>query len=168
MSAPSKKSVKVRSSLTQHKKEDQTARTRSVDAASVKKRQVAALPFRKSTTGETEVLLITSRETGRFIIPKGWPMKRLSNAEAAAREAYEEAGVVGKSKHRPVGEYLYWKRLDRKFELIRVEVFALEVAKQRSEWPEKGTRQSRWLSPQAAAKLVEEPGLVSILRDFRG
>jgi 8-oxo-dGTP pyrophosphatase MutT (NUDIX family) len=75
------------------------------------RRQIAALPFRRTTAGEIEILLITSRETGRFIIPKGWPMKRLSDPDAAAREAYEEAGVVGKVQRKPICDYLYWKRL---------------------------------------------------------
>jgi 8-oxo-dGTP pyrophosphatase MutT (NUDIX family) len=129
-------------------------------------RQVAALPFRRTADGDVEVLLITSRETGRYIIPKGWPMKRLSDSDAAAKEAFEEAGVIGKIKRRPIGDYIYWKRLERSFELLKVEVYALEVQKQRKEWPEKSSRKCEWLSPKDAAKVVSEPGLSNLLKAF--
>src|SRR5580658_9664578 len=77
-------------------------------AQAAERLQIAALPSRRTAAGGVEVLLITSRETGRFIIPKGWPMKQLSDPDAAAREAYEEAGVVGKVKRKPIGDYFYW------------------------------------------------------------
>lgn len=130
------------------------------------RRQVAALPFRRSPSG-IEILLITSREGGRFIIPKGWPMKRLTDPGAAAREAYEEAGVAGKIKRRPVGDYLYRKRLEGRFELVRVTVYALEVQVQHADWPEKGARQLRWVPRNEAAPLVEEPGLMRLLSEFK-
>ena len=132
------------------------------------RRQVAALPFRWTGSGAVQILLITSRETGRFLIPKGWPMKRLSDPDAAAREAYEEAGVVGKIQNQPIGDYVYWKRLESRFELLKVAVYPLEVHKQRGDWPEKGVRQCRWLSCADAAALVDEPGLVALLRQFEG
>jgi 8-oxo-dGTP pyrophosphatase MutT (NUDIX family) len=132
----------------------------------VARRQVAALPFRRTPSG-IEILLITSRESGRFIIPKGWPMKRLSDPGAAAREAYEEAGVAGKIRRRPIGDYLYRKRLDGRFDLVRVTVYALEVQVQHADWPEKGARQLRWTPRKEAASLVEEPGLMRLLREFR-
>ncbi len=138
-----------------------------VTRAPSERRQIAALPFRKTASGEIEVLLITSRETGRFIIPKGWPMKRLSGAEAAAKEAYEEAGVVGKVKREPIGAYSYWKRLERTFELLNVDVYALEVHEQRADWPEKGSRLLGWLRPEDAARLVDEPALITLIEKFR-
>jgi len=131
------------------------------------KRQVGALPFRRTPSGEIEVLLITSRETGRYIIPKGWPMKRFSDPDAAAREAFEEAGVVGKIQRKPIGDYLYWKRLERAFELLKVDVYALDVRKQQPDWPEKSARKSGWQSLEDAATLVDEPGLVALLGKFR-
>lgn len=134
--------------------------------AAVERRQVAALPFRRTPSG-IEILLITSRESGRFIIPKGWPMKRLTEAGAAAREAYEEAGVAGKIKRRPIGDYLYRKRLDGHFEVVRVTVYALEVQVQHADWPEKGARQLRWVPRKEAAPLVEEPGLMRLLSEFK-
>jgi 8-oxo-dGTP pyrophosphatase MutT (NUDIX family) len=126
------------------------------------RRQVAALPFRRTAAGEIEILLITSRETGRLIIPKGWPMKRLKDADAAAKEAYEEAGVIGKVRRKPIGDYLYWKRLERSFEFLKVDVYPLEVRDQRTDWPEKGSRKWGWFNLDAAAALVSEPGLVSL------
>ena len=57
-------------------------------------RQFAALPF-SPREGETMVMLVTSRETHRWILPKGWAEKRLTGPELAAKEAFEEAGLVG-------------------------------------------------------------------------
>ena len=72
--------------------------------------QVAALCWRRSGKG-LKILLITSRDTGRWVIPKGWPMRNRSNAQAAAREAYEEAGLRGDVSERSVGIYTYLKAL---------------------------------------------------------
>eukprot|EP01037_Dinobryon_pediforme_P043882 gene43882-55248_t len=74
-------------------------------------RQVAALPVIKTATGETRVVLMTSRETRRWVIPKGWPITGLKNHEAAAREAFEEVGLVGAIGKKPIGSYQYFKRM---------------------------------------------------------
>ncbi len=74
------------------------------------RKQVAALPVRLDAAGQPRVLLITSRETRRFIVPKGWPMKGRKDYRAAAIEAQQEAGVIGRVHKKPVGSYLYWKR----------------------------------------------------------
>lgn len=129
--------------------------------------QVAALPYRKTASGHIEVLLITSRETGRFIIPKGWPMKRLSDPDAAAKEAYEEAGVLGKVEPQSIGTYSYWKRLERTFELLKVDVYTLKVRKQRENWPEKAARMLRGLPTRHAAALIDEPELITLIKTFR-
>src|SRR5205085_5647367 len=87
--------------------------------------QSAALPWRRTGKGDLEVLLITSRETRRWVIPKGWPIKGKSSAKSAAREAFEEAGVTGKVKKSPVGTYAYDKRLKNgRLQRVRVTVFA--------------------------------------------
>ena len=91
--------------------------------------QVAALPFRIKD-GKIEVLLVTSRETKRWLIPKGWPMKGKKPHKAAAQEAEEEAGVKGEIKNKPLGSYDYWKRRAAHFDLCRVNVYPLEVSKQ--------------------------------------
>ena len=105
-----------------------------VDARAQKEQysQVAALPFRIKD-GKVEVLLVTSRETKRWLIPKGWPMKGKKPHKAAAQEA-EEAGVKGEIKQKPLGYYDYWKRRATHFDLCRVDVYPLEVSKQLRSW----------------------------------
>jgi 8-oxo-dGTP pyrophosphatase MutT (NUDIX family) len=107
-----------------------------------------------------EVLLVTSRDTGRWIIPKGWLEKGTK-----PREAFEEAGVVGKVQKAPVGSYTYTKRLSaRKSVECKVDVFLLKVDQDLDEWPEKGQRQKEWMSPSQAALQISEDGLVEILQ----
>src|ERR1700680_1709129 len=127
--------------------------------------QFAALPFRIGTGGRPEIMLLTSRETGRWVIPKGWPIQGLKPREVAAREAYEEAGLVGSiTSKRPVGIYHYEKQLPEGGLLCEVRVFLFRVDQQLDDWPEKGQRQTRWLDPAEAAALVNEGGLAEIVR----
>jgi 8-oxo-dGTP pyrophosphatase MutT (NUDIX family) len=101
-------------------------------------------------------------------LPKGWPEPELGPAENAAREAFEEAGVVGKISAESIGSYHYLKeRKDGGGIPCSVEVFALEVTKQLDEWPEKGGRKFSWLPVDQAAAHLAEPGLRQILEDFR-
>jgi 8-oxo-dGTP pyrophosphatase MutT (NUDIX family) len=131
-------------------------------------KQVAALCWRASPKGAgLEVLLVTSLNTKRWIVPKGWPEADLTPAENAAREAFEEAGVTGKIAARPVGHYHYLKaKKDGGGVPCSVDVFALAVTKQLDDWPEKGARALAWLSLDKAAARVSEPGLRQVLRDF--
>ena len=132
------------------------------------KQQYAALPIRVKEGGDLEVLLLTSRDTGRWIIPKGWPGRRLTPRAAAAREAYEEAGIEGSIRPPdPVGRYHYAKRLEAGEIRIKVKVFLLHVERQLDTWPEQDQRRTRWLSPEQAAELVDEPELAAILRAAR-
>jgi 8-oxo-dGTP pyrophosphatase MutT (NUDIX family) len=125
--------------------------------------QVAALPYRAGATAP-QVMLITSRDTGRWIIPKGWPTQRLSRRAVAAREAYEEAGLRGKVGKHPVGTYCYEKRLSAGRSVsCHVTVFLLEVKRQLDDWPEKQDRQRTWLTPEEAAARVEEAELSQLL-----
>ncbi|MEJ1160304.1 NUDIX hydrolase [Prosthecomicrobium sp. N25] len=127
--------------------------------------QYAALPFRRESG--LEVMLVSSRETRRWVIPKGWPMKGLKPHAAAAREALEEAGLEGKVGKQAIGSYTYGKRMpDGSVVSCRVEVYPLEVAKQRKAWPEKGERTTRWFSAEEAAGAVEESELGELIRDF--
>ncbi len=128
------------------------------------RKQVAALPVRLDAEGRTRVLLITSRETQRFIVPKGWPMKGHKDYRAAAIEAQEEAGIIGRVGKKPIGSYTYWKRRADHFDLCRVRVFLLDVDRQLPAWREKGQRQGAWFLVDDAANLVDEAGLVAILR----
>lgn len=132
-------------------------------------RQYAALPWRLRPDGDVEVLLITSRETRRWVIPKGWPMKAFRPHQAAAREAWEEAGVEGRSGARKIGVFDYDKRLSGgQLQPVRVEVYPLEVLEVHEIWPEAHERQRQWMPPSEAAALVDESGLASLLGAFEG
>jgi 8-oxo-dGTP pyrophosphatase MutT (NUDIX family) len=132
-------------------------------AKSKPRSQYAALPFRMTDDG-LRVLLITSRETRRWVIPKGWPEKDLLPHELAAREAFEEAGILGRTERNPIGSFRYEKRLtEKKAVLCIVDVYLLEVEQELDEWPEKGQRERRWMTPAQAALLVGEGGLVEVL-----
>lgn len=127
--------------------------------------QVAALPFRR--VPELEILLVSSLESKRWIVPKGWPMKGRTLFEAAAREAFEEAGVKGVICQEPVGAFVYDKR-KRNGAVWRceVEVFALEVQRQSAKWPEKTLRTLRWCDWREAAELADDSGLADVIRAF--
>jgi 8-oxo-dGTP pyrophosphatase MutT (NUDIX family) len=129
--------------------------------------QYAALPFRRRADGSVEVLLITSRRTGRWIIPKGWPAIGMKPFELAAREAMEEGGVVGRVNERPIGSYQHKKKLsDGTSVRCRVDIFALEVDSQMPAWPECHQRVTKWFILDAAAKTVREPELKSVILDL--
>ncbi len=129
--------------------------------------QYAALPWRENGTGR-EVLLISSRDTGRWVIPKGWPIRGLSPSQSAAREAYEEAGVGGQMTNKPIGVFEYPKMLDSgKTQNCTVEVFGLEQMIQHPSWPEQGQRLLQWFSLREAARAVQEPKLKAIIRKFK-
>ncbi len=126
--------------------------------------QYGVLPWREGADGP-EVLLITSRDTGRWVIPKGWPMKGKAAWDAGALEAFEEAGVKGEVEHAPVGAYTYLKRLTRWRErLVEVQVYRMKVERELDEWPEKRQRERVWLTPEEAAARVAEPELAEIIR----
>jgi 8-oxo-dGTP pyrophosphatase MutT (NUDIX family) len=128
--------------------------------------QVAALCWRRADTG-LRVLLITSRDTGRWIIPKGWPMRNRTEAEAAAREAWEEAGLRGEIGDRSIGLYTYRKVLRPGVSVpCVVRIYALEVRETQKKFPEIGQRKVRWFAPDKAAGKVLEPDLAAIIRDF--
>jgi 8-oxo-dGTP pyrophosphatase MutT (NUDIX family) len=130
------------------------------------RQQIAALPYRIADEGVVEVLLVTSRDTGRWIIPKGWPMKNKKPHKAAAQEAVEEAGVKGAIRSTPIGQYQYWKRRTRDFVLCEVNVYPLQVSKHLKTWAERGQRELRWFTPEEAALHIEEPELAELIRDL--
>jgi 8-oxo-dGTP pyrophosphatase MutT (NUDIX family) len=110
-------------------------------------------------------MLVTSRETRRWIIPKGWPQKGKAPHRSAAREAFEEAGVIGAVSRRSVGSFSYEKRLKKGGVVeCEVQVFALQVKRQQRQWPEMKEREVVWLSANAAARTVREPMLGKIIR----
>ncbi|NHF73601.1 NUDIX hydrolase [Paracoccus xiamenensis] len=124
--------------------------------------QVGALCLHPETG---KVLMVTSRGTGRWIIPKGWPMDGRSTGGAALREAWEEAGVRGEVEERPLGRYSYDKKLTRGLSApVEVQVHLVRVAGLDRDFPERKQRRRRWFSPTEAAKLVDEPGLATLMR----
>jgi 8-oxo-dGTP pyrophosphatase MutT (NUDIX family) len=132
-------------------------------------RQFGVLPWRIGEGGTREILLLTSRERHRWVIPKGWPMKGRKPAEAASQEALEEAGLIGRIVNkRPLGNYHYEKRLSHKAILCEVRVFSFRVERQLNAWPEKDARETRWFEAAEAADQVEEGGLAEIIRNFAG
>lgn len=128
------------------------------------RKQVAALPIRKDPDGSLHILLVTSRESRRFVIPKGWPWRGVKDHKAAAEEAREEAGILGKSHKKSIGYYTYQKRLPDDVVPVRVKVFVLEVEQELEDWPEVRERERRWFTPEDAAQAVAEPELAALIR----
>lgn len=129
--------------------------------------QFAALPYRLTAEGGLEILLITSRSTRRWIIPKGWPMGKRPAHKVAAQEAAEEAGVEGKIGKSAIGSYHYDKVLSTgAVAHCRVDVYALEVRRQKSAWPERKRRERRWMDLAEAAGLIDDVELAPLIRDF--
>ena len=130
-------------------------------------RQSSALCFRIKR-GRPKILLVTTRKSRRWIIPKGWPVPGQSPAEAAATEAFEEAGVTGKVSEIPLGMYSYTKtEVPNQGDLpCMVALFPLKVKKKHATFPERTERRRKWMSPKKAAKLVDEPELRKIIKSF--
>jgi 8-oxo-dGTP pyrophosphatase MutT (NUDIX family) len=128
--------------------------------------QYAALPYRIDAR-QLWIMLITSRDTKRWVIPKGWPMNGLKPQDAAAIEAAEEAGIIGEVEDAPLGSYRYDKRLKSDDTTsVQVTVFPFRVQAQADDWKERGQRVFEWFRYQDAAALVAEPTLRHIIRDF--
>ncbi|SHF22590.1 8-oxo-dGTP pyrophosphatase MutT, NUDIX family [Litoreibacter ascidiaceicola] len=130
-----------------------------------KRLQVAALCYR-DRGDDREVLLVTSRDTGRWIIPKGWPIRGLSSPEAAMQEAWEEAGVSdGHMETESIGTYTYDKTLRSGLPVaVETLVYSVEVENLEEDFPETQERRRKWVSPSDAAGLVHESELKSIFR----
>jgi 8-oxo-dGTP pyrophosphatase MutT (NUDIX family) len=128
--------------------------------------QYAALPYRVSGRS-IQVLLVTSRRTRRWIVPKGWPVEGMPASACAALEALEEAGVRGEVQKTPIGHYRYVKHhKNRASEPCKVEVYALRVTEQRKSWAEGEERERRWYTPAEAAAAVAEPLLQHLILEF--
>jgi 8-oxo-dGTP pyrophosphatase MutT (NUDIX family) len=128
-------------------------------------RQYGVIPVRFGRGGQLQVLLLTSRGTGRWVIPKGWPMRKRTPAGTAEREAFEEAGLKGTLlSRRPVGSYRYIKEDEKFTGAILVRVFILAVEEQKKDWPEYRERRTRWFPVARAATLVQERELARLLR----
>jgi 8-oxo-dGTP pyrophosphatase MutT (NUDIX family) len=114
--------------------------------------------------GETVVMLVTSRDTRRWVLPKGWREPGRTAHEQAGREAFEEAGLIGEVEATPIGCYAYEKRLPGGRSVrCEVEVFAMRVDRQLEQWPEQAERETAWFTLGQAAMEVAEEGLVVLL-----
>jgi 8-oxo-dGTP pyrophosphatase MutT (NUDIX family) len=141
------------------------AQTVAADLEREPRSQAAALPWRRGADG-VEVLLVTSRETRRWVVPKGWPIRGLKAPQTAAREAFEEAGVEG-CVAKKIGVFHYDKRLPNgRVQKVRVGLYPLKVDSESDAWPEAQQREKIWISPAEAADLVQEPELATLLRSF--
>lgn len=128
------------------------------------KQQYGVLPWRKNKYGTMQVLLITSRRRGRWIVPKGWPAEGRPPHMAAALEAFEEAGVIGEIWPSALADYHYMKeRKDGTLQRCRVTLFAFFVRGTLTNWPERGERKRKWLPIAEAAQLVDDAELARII-----
>ncbi len=132
------------------------------------RQQFAAICHRlRKKTNEIEVLVITSRDTGRWVIPKGWHMPGKQPHAIAEREAYEEAGIKGKAERDAIGYYTYAKRMDGGLKVpTRVQVYSLQVKSMAKDFPEKGSRKLEWVTCEEAATRVDEAELKALFRAF--
>lgn len=133
-------------------------------------RQIAVLPYRTrspAVDAPIDILLITSRETRRWVVPKGNPMKGTPPHSAAAIEAEEEAGVLGAACPTPLGSYRYRKRRSSGASVwTDVDVFPFAVTEELDTWNEQHQRERRWFSLAEAANAVDEPDLAALIRSF--
>ncbi|GMG85380.1 NUDIX hydrolase [Paralimibaculum aggregatum] len=130
--------------------------------------QIAALPISWTRSGKLRVLMVTSRDTGRWVMPKGWTMARHKPWQAAAIEALEEAGAEGTVLKTPIGEYSYDKVLEDGSAIpCRVRVYPMVVERLKRRWKESGERTRRWFAPKAAARSVDESDLAALLRGLK-
>lgn len=125
------------------------------------KRQAGAIPY-TVVQGEAVFLLITSRGSGRWIFPKGDPIKGLDPWDAAAQEAMEEAGIEGEVDSHPLGVYRAFKTLAIRRKVIEVELYPLRVTRQFDDWPEKGHRHRHWAILSEAKRLIWEPQIAQM------
>lgn len=147
-----------------------TSRQEPISLADMSKRdlrtQFAALCYRMKK-GKPEILLITSRRSGRWIVPKGWPVDGMTPSQSALTEAWEEAGVIGKIHNVSLGLFSYLKQVSADTELPCVAVvYPVKVKSLSTKFPEAGQRKRKWFSPKRAAELVSELELADIIRKF--
>jgi 8-oxo-dGTP pyrophosphatase MutT (NUDIX family) len=130
--------------------------------------QYGALPYRFTPMAALEILIVTTRQSRRWIVPKGWPIKRLTPSKSAAREAFEEAGVRGKIGARAIGSFTYKKTAGQTADYpdYEVKIFPLLVRRQSATWPEHGQRVVQWVDPEKAISLIREPKMKAIVAKF--
>jgi len=126
--------------------------------------QYGTLPLRRGPEGAVELLLVTSRDTGRWVVPRGNPIRGLAPHQSAAQEAWEEAGVRGAVSDQPLGRYRYKKRRKLGFSVrAQVQLFEMLVTEVLEDWPERHQRRRAWFAPVDAAAAVDEPELKALI-----
>lgn len=132
--------------------------------------QYGVLAWKPDGSGGKLILLITSRETRRWVVPRGNPMRGRTPQQAAAEEAWEEAGIRGFVGAKAIGRYRYGKRLGPGGPILptRVTLYPMQVDEEAADWPERQERERRWFAPAEAAGAVEEPELALAIADFAG
>lgn len=129
--------------------------------------QTGALPWRLGPGNRAQVLLVTGRNSGRWMIPKGWPMRGKTLAKAAAQEAFEEGGVKGTISTKPLGAFRHVKQhlIFRPLE-VSILVHALAVKRELAKWPEDDERERRWFALEEAAESVDSQELRQLILEF--
>ncbi len=128
-------------------------------------KQSGTLPYREDGTG-LRVLLVTSKETKRWIVPKGYLEPGLSARESAEFEAFEEAGVAGPVARSSIGSYSYRKRRDQGGGMHHVRVFPMKVERTFEDYPEAELREREWMAIDEAIERADDPGLKKLLSRF--
>ena len=130
--------------------------------------QYGILPYRRTKSNSLELLLITTRQSRRWIIPKGWPIKGLKPTKSAAREAYEEAGIRGTVGAKSIGTFVYEKCIEETLGTFpcEVRVFAMRVERQFDTWPEANERETRWFESSEALSALQDDGLRELIAAF--
>lgn len=129
-------------------------------------RQIAALPLFIKPNGAVDICLVTSRGGGRWIIPKGNPIRGLAPHEVAAREALEEAGLVGHVGKRCIGTFKFERIRNGRNTTCLVDVYALKVEKQMQTWTEMHERSVLRCNVKTALSLVSVPNLATLIRRY--
>jgi 8-oxo-dGTP pyrophosphatase MutT (NUDIX family) len=126
--------------------------------------QYGVIPWRRGPRGGAEILLITSRETRRWVVPRGNAIAGLRDHESAAQEAFEEAGIRGGVEESALGSYRYEKRRrDGSLAPAEVRLFRMLVTEEAGDWPEREERERRWFAPAEAAAAVAESDLAQLI-----
>lgn len=122
-----------------------------------KPEQAGVIAHRRNGSG-LEILLVTSRSSGRWIIPKGNIEADLGPRDSAAMEAFEEGGIRGYVHPRPIGVYDHGNDASRP-----LLVFRMEVHQELPDWPERLERQRQWVTPKDAMSAIDEDGLKELI-----